>query len=75
MIINSKLEGYMDLHAHCACMVRNMFYQYSRAEITNDYIHGMYAQMLVYSARDELLEMYKQMSDEERSSSMDWLFL
>jgi hypothetical protein len=75
MIINSKLESYMDLHAHCACMVRNMFYQYSRAEITGDYVHGMLAQMLMYSARDELLEMYKQMSDEERSSSMDWLFL
>ena len=75
MIVNSKLGRYMDLHAHTACMVRNMFYQYSRAEITGDYAVGMYAQMLMYSARDELLEMYKQMSEEERSSSMDWLFL
>jgi hypothetical protein len=75
MIINSKLEQYMDLNAHCACMVRNMFYQYSRSEIDGDYTHGMLAQMLMYSARDNLLEAYKQMSEEERTSSMDWLFL
>jgi hypothetical protein len=75
MIINSNLERYMDEHAHCACMVRNMFYQYSRGEITGDYTQGMCAQILVYSARDELLELYKWMSEEERSASMDWLFL
>jgi len=75
MIINSKLESYLDLHAHAACMVRNMFYQYSRAECSGDYVFGMYAQMLMYLAQDELREMFKQMSNEEQSSCVDWLFL
>jgi hypothetical protein len=75
MIFTNKIEGYMDLHAHHACMVRNMFYQYSRGEITGDYTDGMYAQMLMYSARDDLLDSYRSMPDEERIASIDWLFI
>jgi hypothetical protein len=75
MIITSAIEHYLDEYTHLNVMRRAAFFGYSRGEITGDYTDAMYSQLLMYSAQDTVLSIYKNMTEEERMSAMDWTCL